>query len=182
MTPRSGWYWCASERGGGIASWLEVIRSLAAAPPAAPVHFVASSGHELGHLGIDAFIARRPGIVTSAHGWLHLGANIGAATEPANTLQASDDELDEVLTKTMAGAGLTVTRRTPRGNVPGGEAEAVHRGGGHYVSVIGGNGRFHNLDDRGAEAIDPIAIAKFSEAFTQFVRSLAELSSTPRGR
>src|SRR5439155_1695418 len=28
MTPRSGRYWCASERGGGIACWLEVMRAL----------------------------------------------------------------------------------------------------------------------------------------------------------
>jgi hypothetical protein len=27
MTPRSGWYSCASERGGGIACWLEVMRA-----------------------------------------------------------------------------------------------------------------------------------------------------------
>jgi hypothetical protein len=26
MTPRSGWWWCASERGGGLACWLEIMR------------------------------------------------------------------------------------------------------------------------------------------------------------
>ncbi len=28
MTPRSGWWTCASERGGGIACWLELMRAL----------------------------------------------------------------------------------------------------------------------------------------------------------
>ena len=28
MTPRSGWYTCASERGGGLACWLEIMRGL----------------------------------------------------------------------------------------------------------------------------------------------------------
>ena len=56
MTPRSAWYACASERGGGIACWLELMRSLRSAPPARDVLFVASSGHELGHLGIDIFV------------------------------------------------------------------------------------------------------------------------------
>ena len=28
MTPRSGWWTCASERGGGIACWLELMRDL----------------------------------------------------------------------------------------------------------------------------------------------------------
>ena len=60
MTPRSGWWWCASERGGGFACWLEIMRAVRAAAPARDVLFVASSGHELGHLGLDAFIERRP--------------------------------------------------------------------------------------------------------------------------
>ena len=29
MTPRSGWWWCASERGGGLACWLEIMRAIA---------------------------------------------------------------------------------------------------------------------------------------------------------
>jgi hypothetical protein len=174
MTPRSGWYWCASERGGGIASWLEIIRALHDSRPKRSVLFVASSGHELGHLGIDAFIDRRPGIVKSAVGWLHLGANIGAAVEPGTTLQASDDEMDAALSRAMAAAGLAVTRRNPRGTVPGGEAEAVHNGGGRYVSVIGGNGLFHNPDDRGPQAVDPVTIAKFGVAFTSVVRGFSE--------
>ena len=174
MTPRSGWYWCASERGGGIACWLEIMRALRAAPLKRTVLFVASSGHELGHLGIDAFIARRPGIAANAVGWLHLGANIGAAVEPGTTLQASDDEFDAALTRALTDTGLTVDRRAARGAVPAGEAEAVHRGGGRYASIIGGNGLFHNPDDRGSQAIDAGAIAMFSRAFTAVVRALAD--------
>jgi hypothetical protein len=49
MTPRSGWWWCASERGGGVACWLEIMRTISAGAPARDVVFVASSGHELGH-------------------------------------------------------------------------------------------------------------------------------------
>ncbi|HEY7171703.1 MAG TPA: hypothetical protein VH417_12720 [Vicinamibacterales bacterium] len=173
MTPRSGWYWCASERGGGIAVWLEVMRALRTSPPRRPVWFVASSGHELGHLGINAYIDRRPGIVANATGWLHLGANVGAATDAANTVQASDDRLDSQLTESMAAAGLRVDRRAPRGRVPGGEAEAVHRRGGRYVSIIGGSALFHNLEDRGPDAIDPNAIARFAQAFTALARQLA---------
>jgi hypothetical protein len=50
MTPRSGWYSCASERGGGIACWLELMRALTRSGPPRDVVFVASSGHELGTL------------------------------------------------------------------------------------------------------------------------------------
>ena len=135
------------------------------------IHFVASSGHELGHLGINAFIEARPGLVRATAGWLHLGANIGAAVDASNMLQSSQDDLDAALTRAMSGVSLAVDQRAPRGRVPSGEAEAVHRGGGRYVSVIGGNGLFHNLEDRGPAAIDPMRIARFAGAFTSLVRA-----------
>ncbi|MBZ5558173.1 MAG: hypothetical protein LAO77_12945 [Acidobacteriia bacterium] len=172
MTPRSGWYTCASERGGGIVCWLELMRTLRAPRPARDIVFVASSGHELGHLGINAFVEARPGIVKKSAGWMHFGANIGAAVDPGNTVQASDDEFEAKLTREMAPAGLSVDRRVPRGTVPGGEAEVVHRGGGHYVSVIGRNALFHNPEDRGAKAVDPAVIARFVDAFTNVARGL----------
>ena len=74
------------------------------------VLFVASSGHELGHLGLDAFIERRPGLVTAAKAWIHLGANIGAAQGPGNNLQASDDEMESMMAEAMTGAGLRIDR------------------------------------------------------------------------
>lgn len=173
MTPRSGWYWCASERGSGIACWLEIMRGLREAPLKRTVMFVASSGHELGHLGIDAYIEKRPGIVKRARAWLHLGANIGAATDLNNNLlQASDDEMDRALGEAMTKAGLTIARRAPRSNVPAGEAEAIHRGGGRYVSSIGGSALFHNVADRGAEAVDPPTIARFAAAYVDVIRQL----------
>lgn len=173
MTPRSGWYYCASERGGGLACWLEVMRALRATRPDRTVLFVASSGHELGHLGINAFVDRRPGVVSKAVGWMHFGANIGAATEPGNVLQASDDQFDEQLSRAMTAAQLSVDRRIPRGTIPSGEAEVVHRGGGRYVSIIGRNALFHHPDDRGAQAVDAVAIAKFTTAFITAARIIS---------
>src|SRR5439155_6152620 len=37
MTPRSGWWTCASERGGGLACWIELMRDLRAISPARDV-------------------------------------------------------------------------------------------------------------------------------------------------
>ena len=197
MTPRSGWYWCASERGGGIACWVELMRVMREAKPARDVLFVASSGHELGHLGINAFVDRRPGIVSKSVGWMHFGANIGAAlgagnaTRPTddqvtglprsaslpqaggNTVQASDDELENMLGDAVTSAGLRIDVRNPRGTIPGGEAEVVHRGGGRYVSAIGRNALFHNPADRGPQVVDARAIAAFVDAFTIVAKTLA---------
>ena len=173
MTPRSGWWTCASERGGGLACWLEIMRGMRRTKPARDILFVASSGHEVGYRGIEEYAARRPGIVLKSRAWIHLGANIGAAQGASNTVQASDDQMEQMLAEALTTAGLKVDRRVPRGNVPGGEAGVVHRGGGHYMSVIGGNALFHNLADRGPEAIDAAAIARFAGAFTAIAKLLA---------
>ncbi len=173
MTPRSGWFACASERGGGLACWLELMRTMQEAKPAREVLFVASSGHELGYLGINAYVERRPGIVKKSAGWMHFGANIGAATDAGTTIQASDDAMEAVLSKAMNQTGVSVDRRRPRGAVPRGEAEVAHRGGGRYVSVFGYNALFHNPQDRGPQAVDPAAIARFTIAFAETARTLA---------
>jgi hypothetical protein len=173
MTPRSGWWWCASERCGGLACWLEIMRATREAKPIRDVLFVASSGHELGHLGIDSFIERRPGLVSAARAWIHLGANIGAAQGPGNNLQASDDEMETLIAEAMTKTGLRIDRRLPRGAVPRGEAENVHRGGGRYISIIGNNDLFHNTIDRGVEAVDLKVIERFASAFAMVATSLA---------
>src|SRR6185295_19517856 len=80
MTPRSGWHANASARGGGLVCWLETMRACAAARPKRTVRFVASSGHELGHLGLQAYLAANPTLAQSALVWIHYGANIGAST------------------------------------------------------------------------------------------------------
>jgi len=90
MTPRSSWWQSTAERGGGLVAWLESLRALVAAPAVRPVIFTANSGHELGHLGLDDFIARRPGWEESAS-WLHWGANLGAAGGNLALVSAADD-------------------------------------------------------------------------------------------
>jgi Peptidase family M28 len=173
MTPRSGWWTCASERGGGIACWLEVMRALNGTNPARDVMFVASSGHELGQLGIETYAERRPDLIKRARAWIHFGANVGAAQDPGVNLQASDDEMERVMAEPMTAAGIKIDRRVPRGTVPGGEAGVVHRGGGRYLSIIGRNALFHNPADRGPEAVDVKMIAKFAEVFSGIAKGLA---------
>jgi len=171
------------------------MRTLLVTRPAREILFVASSGHELGHLGIDAFVDRRPKIVSNAIGWMHFGANIGAATVPGNTgraldddpnrrhataafgsgntIQASDDDFEAVLSRAMTSVNIGIARRNTRGTVPGGEAEVVHRGGGRYVSVIGSNVLFHNPEDQGPKTVDLSVIARFTLAFAAVAAMLA---------
>lgn len=164
MTPRSGWFHCASERGGGIACWLEAIGAVSAAKPARSLLAIASSGHELGHYGLDAFLDKQPQLIKSAAAWIHLGANIGAAGGDAR-LQASDDGIQAMADEAAAKSGARIAARVPRGTRPGGEARNIHDGGGRYISLLGSGPFFHNVEDRWPAAVDLAAVNRFSEAF-----------------
>jgi len=172
MTPRSGWWNCAGERGGGIACWLEAMRALATEPPERDVFFIASAGHELGHFGLLRFLERRPNVIAQSSGWVHLGANIGAAPNPANVIGASDDAFEQALADALADEGMIPALRTPRGNVPNGESREIHLAGGRYVSLVGRNQLFHQESDRYPQAIDADAIAAISRAVCVVVRRL----------
>ena len=175
MTPRSGWWQCASERGGGLACWLEAIRVVANGKPARDCFFVALSGHELGGLGIDAYIERRKGLIKQAYAWIHFGANIGAPRQP-NLLQTSDDALEQWAVAAMEREGLAVNRKAERGSIPFGEAGTIHREGGSYVALICGSEVFHNTADRWPEAVDVTILARYATAFANGVLGLAKQS------
>ncbi len=171
MTPRSGWWHCASERGGGIACWLEIMRAARASVPARPFIFVASSGHELGYFGFDRFVERRPGSIPAAAAWVHLGANIGAAGG-AMRLQASDTEIQAMAGIACQRASAEIRQRIPLGTVPAGEARTIHLGGGRYVSLLGSNPLFHNPADRWPDAVDVPRVAQFARALIDITAAL----------
>jgi hypothetical protein len=174
MTPRSGWGHCASERGGGLVCWLETMRALAAIKPAGAIWFVASSGHELGHIGLEAFMGRRPDLAQSARVWIHFGANIGAAQEPRLRLQAWSDEFEQIAIKSLEAEGAKADEIMPRGAAPFGEAGHIHGAGGRYVSLLGRNALFHHPADRWPEAVDVAAVARCARAFVNVAVRLAQ--------
>lgn len=172
MTPRSGWWQCASERGGGIACWLEIMRVVSEVRPDRTVRFIASSGHELGHVGLDAFLHEEPSLIASAAAWMHLGANIGAAGGEMR-VQASSDELEAAAVTAVERAGGRFSVRVPRGRVPGGEARNIHVGGGRYVSLLGSNPNFHNPLDLWPYTVDLDAVVRFATATAELALLLA---------
>ena len=177
MTPRSGWHANASERGGGLACWLAAMRAVAATDGPAEaglyrtVRFVASSGHELGHLGLHAYLDRNPALARQAFAWVHLGANIGAATGDTR-VTPSDEALASAAMEALAGHGLEGIRRMPTTQV-GGEAATIAEGGGRFVSFIGQNAWFHNPRDLWPDAVDIATVARFARAVADLTTSLA---------
>jgi hypothetical protein len=171
-TPRSGWWQCASERGGGLACWLEVLRVLALLKPKRDCLFVAFSGHEISWLGIQDYLRRRPDVVKRAHVWLHFGANVGAPQQP-NMINASDDPLEQWAVAAMEKEGLQVNRKAKRGSIPFGEVALVHRAGGRYAALVCESDVFHNVADRWPEAVDVASLARYARAFAMGVAQVA---------
>ncbi|HTV91013.1 MAG TPA: hypothetical protein VME41_18520 [Stellaceae bacterium] len=170
MTPRSSWWQSTAERGGGIVCWLEALRALLAASPRRPVIFTANSGHELGHLGLDDFVARRPGCEARAI-WLHWGANLGAAGGALAVMSASKD-LREAAAAELTHAGQSHALAPPH-LVPSGETRDIHRKGGRYLTLVGSNPLFHLPQDRWPDAVDVAAVARIAAAASRIAVALA---------
>ena len=175
MTPRSSWWQSTAERGGGLVCWLESLRAVVAAPPAGPVVLTANSGHELGHLGLDDFLARRPGWDRPAADggavWLHYGANIGAAGGNLS-LMSNDDRLCELAANELARAGQPPYSIAPKTTVPSCETRDIHRAGGRYLTFIGSNPLFHLPQDRWPDAVDLGVVACAAAAAARIALAL----------
>jgi len=172
MTPRSGWWACASERGGGIAVFLEMLRYFGLNTPQRSIVFTANTGHELGHTGLDHFLKTRAHLLQEAHCWIHLGANFAASISPMVRLQFSNADLR---TQFMAIAGaLRPGAETKVGERPLGEARNVFDGKGDFVSILGGNGLFHHPADLYPEAVDLAATVAWSQVMVKMAAVLAE--------
>ncbi len=172
MAPRSGWWQCASEQGSRLACWLEVIRVIASGRPARDCFFVAFSGHELGFMGMDAYIKRRTHLIKQAYAWIFFGSDIGAPGQP-NLIHASDQALEQWTVAIMQKEGLTVNAKARQDSIARGETGAVQRGGGRFVTIACGSDVYHNVADRWPEAIDVALLARYSKAFANGALQLA---------
>lgn len=172
MTPRSGWWACASERGGGIAAFFEIIRALAASKPKRDVIFTANTGHELGHTGLDHFLHARPELIAKAHMWIHLGANFAAKFGHQVALQFSDEPAKALATPFLTERDMAY-QEMPIGSRPFGEARNIFDGGGRYVSILGRNGLFHHPADIWPEAVDLETTGDWVSAFVEVAQAAA---------
>jgi hypothetical protein len=172
MTPRSSWWQSTAERGGGLVCWLETLRALVAIPPICDTVFTANSGHELGHLGLDDFCARRPGWErVGGATWVHYGANIGAVGGELSVLSASEDSAARAAEE-LTRSGCAPDRIASPSLVPSGETRDIHRAGGGYVTLVGSNPLFHLPDDRWPHAVDAAMVAQIAAAAARLVGSL----------
>lgn len=167
MTPKSSWWTSTAERCGGITLWLEAIRHFAENQPWRSVIFTANTGHELGHVGLDHFISKKPSLVPAAHIWLHLGANFSAKGSQVR-IQASDATLLERGLDQFSPDG-----HTPLEQRPGGEARNIFDGEGAYFSMLGSNRLFHHPTDRYPDNVDLDKTLELRDQFIEFADQIA---------
>lgn len=171
-TPQSGWFRCAGERGPGIAMFLGLARWASRRPSGAGFLFVSTSGHELGGLGMRAFLKELAPPPEQVLCWIHLGAGIATylweetATglkrlrepDPKRFLMTRPD-LVPLLTTTFAGlSGLT-----PNVNRAVGEFEFMLKAGYRIFGIAAGH-RFHHTpadspEMTGPEILEPVGRA-----------------------
>ncbi|MCH2100282.1 MAG: hypothetical protein MK142_18020 [Pseudomonadales bacterium] len=174
ITPRSSWWHSTSERGGGIALWLDLLAHFAAHPPRRPLVFTANTGHELGHVGMQRFLDVEEALVRGAHCWVHLGANFAAVAPGQVRIQAASAALMDAMDRALADEGVTVGARTEVGAAPYGEARDIDAGHGAYVSILGSNGLFHHPEDRWPDSVDLPRTLAIARAFRTLTGALAE--------
>jgi hypothetical protein len=173
MTPRSSWWHSTAERGGGIVCWLESLRAVLARPPGRDVVFTANTGHELGHTGLDDFIARRPGWDReSGADWVHYGANLGAAGSVLS-LVSNRDELRALGLAALNRAGQPPDDMPWTSFVPSGETRVIHHADGAFLTLVGTNRWFHLPQDRWPHSLDVPAITRIASAAARITLALA---------
>ncbi len=165
MTPKSGWFTCAAERGGGIAIWLALAEHLAASTPRRTVHLLASSGHELHHQGLSHWLRSNTAVARHAVTTLHLGASIGARY-PVGRFGANSEAWHNFARSALADEeiDLEAVSALPAGSPGGGEARNIDEVGGRFVSFLGGHRYFHMPEDTVDNAVDAASIARWARA------------------
>ena len=176
MTPKSGWWTCTSERGGGITIWLNSLRHLSKNQPLRTVIFTANSGHELSHLGLDHFLENNSSLVRGAHAWVHLGANF-AANKGQVLWQASTQDYMELGLLELREENLKGIQSWPVSSRPLGEARNIFDGNGEYISLLGSNPLFHHPDDRWPESIDMDKLVKLNNMMLKMISSMANTTN-----
>jgi hypothetical protein len=163
MTPRSGWWNCASERAGGIAILLEMMRNFYLNLPKRDVIFLATSGHELGHLGLDIYLEENSSLIKNASCWIHLGANLSTVPQvdkdeaviPTTIIQSSNSKIESLALETLKKFGIFPKWSVPGHRRPWGEAQNIFERAGQYFSIIDINQQFvQHPNDRWPHAVD----------------------------
>lgn len=159
-TPVTSWFTSTGERAPGIACFLALARQALSRWKRHDITFVATSGHEVGHGGMEHFIAHEAPPPADTHAWVHLGASLAChfcasfdgdwraheAPEPQKRFALASDALADVVARHLSPLGGTLVTGAPAAI---GELRDVYKAGyQRFVGMVGLQQLFHTPADR----------------------------------
>jgi hypothetical protein len=133
---------------------------------------VALSGHELGELGMDAYIENRQGLLRDARAWIFFGSGIGTPHKP-NLIHTSDEALEKWVVKVLEQEGIGVDAREQHDATARAEMGVVQRKSGRFVTLVCDSDVYHSVADRWPEAVDVALLGRYARAFANGALQLA---------
>jgi hypothetical protein len=187
-TPRSGWYGCAGERGGGIAAWLWLARWASKAVTGHNLAFICNSGHEYENLGAAEALKATAPKPEDTHFWLHLGANVASQDWHDLTGQVLPG-IDTQRYLSVTPGLLPLARAIFAGHVgleapyssdtiSAGEQIEILAAGYRNVAAVFGLHRYHHVAGDDARCVSAANVAATARAFQR----LLERAATPDSR
>ena len=157
-TPVTSWFTSSCERGPGIAGFLAMARLAATRWPDVDLVFVATSGHEIGHGGMEHFLhdgAPRPDATLA---WAHFGASLACfewRRDGARWITDRQVDTRQRLVLSSQAMEASVARRfkdvvaTPLTGLARRHRRAARRAGGRLSALLRHGGLAHLLPHPG---------------------------------
>jgi hypothetical protein len=160
-TPVTSWFTSTCERGPGIAGFLAMARLAKQRFTQHDLLFVATSGHEIGHGGMEVFMKDGAPPTKATAAWAHFGSSL-ACRDPVVRAINSSASLTGLVDRGFAGIeGLRLTGE----KAAIGELREVHAAGyANFFGMAGSHRLFHTASDSAA-AVDPALLTPMAKAF-----------------
>ena len=178
VTPRTGWWESTAERAGGLLAWLAGVEIAGRLQNEnrlrRQVLAYATCGHELGHIGLDELIRQRGKLLPKARYWLHLGANLGTASNLQMMIRADTPDDGNCMRDLLIAEGYPAdfVAVEPIAKVSG-EGHDLVKLGAKVLSLAGSNHYFHDASDRWPGNINAVGVASISRAVARWVEQQA---------
>jgi hypothetical protein len=174
VTPRTGWWESTAERAGGLVAWLAALHVAGHLQRAGhltrDVRAWATCGHELGHLGLQDLIHRQRPLLTDAHYWLHLGANLGSAGPLTLRVRAVDAVEAQRMRDLLVAEGYPAQHvLLEPGSTISGEGHDLRQLGAKVLSLAGSNRHFHAASDRWPANVNARGVASIARAVARWI-------------
>jgi len=130
----------------------------------------ATCGHELGHLGLQALIHQHRSLITGAHSWLHLGANLGGAGTLTLWVRAVDAVEAQRMRDLLVAEGYPAQHiLVEPGSMMSGEGHDLLHLGAKVLSLAGSNRHFHAASDRWPTNVNAPGVASIARAVARWI-------------